>query len=694
MKKALIVLFLCSITISMFAEDFMLPSPAKGEVRADEFFPRVPTSNREAPNYEFFTDPTALVTSYYDYMPGSYNSLPIRLQQDAQGGMYIVFHGTETAASTRREYYAYVDGTGNVNAVATVTSSDIREGYGGIDIDPVTGDPFVAYHIKFGDPAGAEVLGTYDLYHLGSPGLWKTPWIVMDRSVPTPFADDDFVWPYVHIGPSPDPDKRRVFVFGNNLTSHQTSTNPSENTLIGYADFNANDLNAQSELDWTYNTIPTLDGWNAGDPEEIRPFSSYAVSDDGKVAIMGYNSNDEVYVFLNDNYGEGDYEYFTSAMDYDVPNPQNQDGTYRFLDENGQPHDMYMAPQNCNHMNAIFTNDKTKLRFLGAMNLLIRPDLWYPDLSLNYTKVFTFDMMTEEFSFYDLAMEGANPSDDIPMVPWDLNEDGVVDEFDPDGFVTWESGWPIYFQDTDAAFHENSTKMAANDEYGIVAAVWVDGLNNRLAQQGEPGYTGWEEYAEIAIAISTDHGETWGEPLYMNSKNGDDNFASELDGMKAAYIYPGDKIEVLENGPGTADDQALIHLFFYDDNSFGSTVQGFGQNLGGQTMYASVLLSDFTSTPNNTIPQISVLSQNYPNPFNPETTINFSLKNTGHVTIEIFNSKGQKVKTLLNRELNGGENDVVWYGTDDAGMAVSSGIYFYRLKTEGVSETKKMLLLK
>ena len=695
MKKTLIVLFLVSITLALFADDFMLPSPAKGEVRADEFLKRVPQYNREAPNYEFFTDPTALVSSYYDYMPGSYNSLPIRLQEDAQGGMYIVFHGTETAASTRREYYAYVDGSGNVNAVATVTSNDIREGYGAIDIDPITGDPFVAYHIKFGDPTGAEVWCTYDLFHLGSPGLWKTPWIIIDRTIPTAYADDDFVWPYIHIGPSPDPDKRRVFVFGNNYTSHQTSGNPCENTLIGYADFDINDLNSQSELDWTYNTIPILDGWNAGDPEEIRPFSSYTVSDDGKVAIMGYNSLDEIYVFLNDNYGEGDYEYYTAPMDFDIPNPQNQDGTYRFVDSTTlEPLDLYMAPQLCNHMNAIFTNDNTKLRFLGAMNMLIRPDLWYPDYSMNYTKVFTFDIATEEFSFYDLNIEGANPADNIPMLPWDLDEDGVVDQFDPDGYVTWVSGWPIYFQDAAMAFHENSSKLASNDEYGIVAAVWVDGLKNRLAQQGDPGYIGWEERAEIAIAVSTDQGETWGEPLYMNAKQGDDNYAVELDGMMPAYVYPGDKIEILENGPGTNDDQALIHLFFFDDNSFGSTIQGFGQNLGGQNMYASILLSDYTSSQNNTIPQISSLFQNYPNPFNPETRIKFSIKNTGHVTIEIFNSKGQKVKTLLNIEMNSGDNDVVWYGVDDTGMPVASGVYFYRLKADGISETKKMLLLK
>ena len=695
MRRTLLICILLILALGLFGEDFMQPSHTKQALRSDEFVRRVSANLREAPNYEFVTTPVTLTTTYYDYMPGSYNSLPIRLQEDDQGGIYIVFHATETAASTRREYYAYVDNSGSVSSVTTVTTNDIREGYGGIDIDPVTGDPFINYHIKFGDPTGAEVWATYDLFHLGSPGLWKSPWIIIDRSIPTAYPDDDFVWPYVHIGPSPNPDKRRVYVFGNNFTSHQASANPSENTLIGYADFDEADLNSQSELDWTYNTIPIMDDWNAGIPEEIRPFHSYAVSDDGKVAIMGYNTIDELFVFLNDDYGEGDYEYFTIPIDFDIPNPQNQDGTYRFVDpDTGQPHELFMAPQLCNHMNAIFSDDNTKLRFLGSMNMLLRPDLWYPDLSMKYPKVFTFDLATEEFSFCDLYIAGENPYDNIPMLPWDLNEDGDVDEFDPDGYVTWVGGWPIYYHITDVAFHENNTKLASNDEYGIIAAVWSDGLKQRFAVEGDPNFAGWENYPEIVIAISTDNGETWGEPLFINAKNGDDNYAPELSGMIPVYIYPGDKIEIIENGPGSADDEAIIHLFFFDDNSFGSNVHGYGQNLGGQTMYASIRITEFTESHNTTIPLSSALSQNYPNPFNPDTTIKYNLKNTGHVTIEVFNIKGQKVKTLVNRTDSSGDHEVIWHGVSDNGTAVASGIYFYKMKTDSSSAVRKMLLLK
>jgi hypothetical protein len=85
---------------------------------------------------------------------------------------------------------------------------------------------------------------------------------------------------------------------------------------------------------------------------------------------------------------------------------------------------------------------------------------------------------------------------------------------------------------------------------------------------------------------------------------------------------------------------------------------------------------------------------NYPNPFNPETSIKFALVKEDFVTIEIYNIKGEKVKTLLNSYKNTGVHNVIWNGTNDNGNTVSSGIYFYRLRAGELNETKKMLLMK
>ena len=88
---------------------------------------------------------------------------------------------------------------------------------------------------------------------------------------------------------------------------------------------------------------------------------------------------------------------------------------------------------------------------------------------------------------------------------------------------------------------------------------------------------------------------------------------------------------------------------------------------------------------------------NYPNPFNPTTTISFSLttENTESAELIIYNLKGQKLKTFSNLQIDKSPNQqITWNGTDENGKSVSSGIYFYKLKTGKYIVTKKMILMK
>lgn len=91
----------------------------------------------------------------------------------------------------------------------------------------------------------------------------------------------------------------------------------------------------------------------------------------------------------------------------------------------------------------------------------------------------------------------------------------------------------------------------------------------------------------------------------------------------------------------------------------------------------------------NNIPTDYSLKQNYPNPFNPETTIEFNLPITSFVTLEIFNSVGQKVSTLLNIQLKAGLRRIS-FNAD----GLSSGIYYYRISADKFSSVKKMLLIR
>ncbi len=94
------------------------------------------------------------------------------------------------------------------------------------------------------------------------------------------------------------------------------------------------------------------------------------------------------------------------------------------------------------------------------------------------------------------------------------------------------------------------------------------------------------------------------------------------------------------------------------------------------------------------VPSNEINSFNYPNPFNPETTISYDITKKGNVTVDIYNLKGQKVKSLLSEKQEAGMHNVVWYGDNDFGKKVSSGTYLYRVKNGEEEVVKKMLLMK
>ena len=96
-----------------------------------------------------------------------------------------------------------------------------------------------------------------------------------------------------------------------------------------------------------------------------------------------------------------------------------------------------------------------------------------------------------------------------------------------------------------------------------------------------------------------------------------------------------------------------------------------------------------TSIEDELIPQQYILSQNYPNPFNPSTQIKYALPEATQVTLEVFNSVGQKVMELVNGQKSAGYHTATFNAS-----GLSSGVYLYKLTTPSFSQTKKMLLIK
>jgi hypothetical protein len=94
------------------------------------------------------------------------------------------------------------------------------------------------------------------------------------------------------------------------------------------------------------------------------------------------------------------------------------------------------------------------------------------------------------------------------------------------------------------------------------------------------------------------------------------------------------------------------------------------------------------------LPREFSLAQNYPNPFNPNTMISFDVPHRAHVELSVYDITGAKVTTLMNSDLDPGTYQVNFAGKDAEGRAISSGVYFYRLKTEDRVLSKKMLFVK
>jgi hypothetical protein len=118
-----------------------------------------------------------------------------------------------------------------------------------------------------------------------------------------------------------------------------------------------------------------------------------------------------------------------------------------------------------------------------------------------------------------------------------------------------------------------------------------------------------------------------------------------------------------------------------------------------QQMAEPTDVEDLSSTE---IPKFPYLSQNYPNPFNPSTTIKYQIPtvvdanfaSTTNVSLIVYDILGREIATLVNQKQKPGNYEVKWNGLSASGGQVPSGIYFYQLKTDNYSMTRKMICIK
>jgi hypothetical protein len=101
-----------------------------------------------------------------------------------------------------------------------------------------------------------------------------------------------------------------------------------------------------------------------------------------------------------------------------------------------------------------------------------------------------------------------------------------------------------------------------------------------------------------------------------------------------------------------------------------------------------------TGDDNPHLPEAYALYQNVPNPFNPATVISFDLPEAAHVSLKVYNIKGELVATLAYGNIAAGRREISWNGLADNSSRAASGVYFYRLTAGAFTETRKMILLK
>jgi len=724
MKKTVVIIFtLCLMMSLALANDLEVPTILKPiEIQYNK---AIVPAHRDAPAYTFTKLPTPIITSYYDYMIGSYNGLPLKvIPQSAGGGYFMTYHGRRQASGNRRIFYTYIDAQGNIQANNEITPQQNHEGYSTLEVDMVGGKPIYAWHANKDADAPLEVEYAADGFIDGLTGLFYYG-IIIDNPITitapdgTVTDDNEFIWPNAQIGPSPIAGKQRIYVLARNNVTHNTANAPSENPYIAYADFEPDDIVNATPLNWQYTSIPEMNQWNV-DEEWRRPFHAITADNAGNIYYAGYHfatesdattniDEPDMDVFICPNYGEGTWRRISDYSKFPMWNPDSSPtDTTGYFDSpvSGAPYgdngELYfaLASGNTSHINATFDN-LGRIHVFGVWSLQNIDGYYYPEME--FVKEFVFDPATEEFSIREVYPQ-KDPNDDYntAFCPWDFQPPfGEVDEYVQDTTGAWgisvATAWPFPHWDNTAhddamEFHYNNCKITIANEEGMMAAVWQD--SRRARDYNYLGDTEMIDYAntpEIWISLSSDNGNSWSEPIILNNVD-----TPEFSGIKPMWVYPADKIQYV----GTVDGQKIgkLGFMFYNDYTWGAKVidPPYHQNPdGGQVMFMEMQFSMPVPSDDPAVPNVTyMLHQNYPNPFNPETTISFDMPKAGFANLSIYNVKGQLIKNLINENLDFGRHSVVWNGTDNNGKPVTSGLYLYRLTTNGVTETKKMMLMK
>ncbi len=178
----------------------------------------------------------------------------------------------------------------------------------------------------------------------------------------------------------------------------------------------------------------------------------------------------------------------------------------------------------------------------------------------------------------------------------------------------------------------------------------------------------------------------------------------DADGLTMSYRDDGQgNIKVLMHFTNPFSEAELIQIGAADLVKIPVRARVDVDEVVSQVQLSDVMLSTNTGSAvrvgNPGLPETFELHQNYPNPFNPTTTIKFAIGNDQvgslqHVSLDVYNILGQKVTSLIDKDMSTGHYEVVWDATNNRGKKVASGVYLYKLQVGDRKDTKKMLFIK
>lgn len=257
-------------------------------------------------------------------------------------------------------------------------------------------------------------------------------------------------------------------------------------------------------------------------------------------------------------------------------------------------------------------------------------------------------------------------------------------------------GWIAFGSGEETAF-ENQVLPFNDDINNMIAAYWDDLFTNTanaeaklLYYYDQENHRFIVEWHKVPHFSEPDELETFEiilfDPVYYPTSTGDGEILIQYKDVEE----PSSVTVGMEND---SQDIGLLYLFNENYDITANELESeFAIRITTDIPTITFIDEDFKG--NNLIPSDYSLEQNYPNPFNPQTRIRYSLPEAGFIAVRVYSVDGEMIKELVNTNKRAGNYEVVWDGTNNYGMKVSSGIYFYQLVTDKFIQTKKLVLLK